>query len=651
MSDEIDDDIEGFDEDPAREPAAEPVSDDYVTLDLSAEPEEADETDEKDLGAYPNPDVAECPVVPLGHYGNKIVFAMPEGEIRHELASKLGQMLRVDVYACVRGAIFLNYWRDKKDKIHRDLAVIWLVRKCREAGYWDTNRATRKLGVWPGEGGVVVLHVGDQVWTFAQDGIVKRSIIEMMRDRSGPLYQIAPPAPRPAKPAKVKVGDWIRDCLRLWNFEPIGRDGLDGGDILAGWLLGALLGGVAPFRGHLIIYGGHGSGKTTLMQFMHALASAVAGELLNSFSDAGFRADISGLARPIFLDEASSSGGGHGPGPVEQAIVVLRRMSTGDGSKRKQGGGDNGGATTQTALGSAMLGAVTPPKLDSQDGSRFIEIRLRPLAAPGPDAPPDMDAHIKGLIVEAKRLAPAIFGRALVGADRYRTDVSAIKAALVRAGEKPRAADLVAMVAAGRRLLLHDKPLDGAGADGELAFWRPLMVQRQAADTITNVGADALGHLMAHETSVHRQDRKMSIGLMVERVAAGERDFVDMLKGYGLRVWDQADERVWESDDGGPQGRPGPWLLVANHHAGLKRVFDGTHWDDWRRALGNLDDLGPDFETWPVKPLRYGATIKTRGLAIPLPPLLDRFAEAGTSDRSRPVPPHRSGHGVDFDED
>jgi hypothetical protein len=653
VSDDIDDDIEAFDDEPAPEPAAAATSD-YVPLKLESD-EEADETDEKDLGAYPNPPLEECPVVPLGHYGNKVVFAMPEGEIRHEAASKVGQMLRTDIFACVPGVIFLNNWRDKKEKLHRELAVIWLVRKCREAGYWDTNRTTRSLGVWPGSGDVVMLHLGDQVWTFGSDGIVKRSIVEMMRERSGPLYKIAPPAPRPAKPARTKVGDWIRECLSLWNFEPIGPDGLDGGDILAGWLMAALLGGVAPFRGHMIVYGSHGAGKTTLVQFIHALASTIAGELLNSFSDAGFRSDISGLARPVFLDETESSAStGHGPGPVEQAIVVLRRMSTGDGSKRKQGGGENGGSTTQTALGSALLGAITPPKLETADASRFFEVRLRPLASPKLDAsgaPIDMDAHLKAMMAEAKRLAPAIFGRAVVGADRYRADVSMIKAALVRTGEKPRSADLVAMVAAGRRLLLHDKPLDAAGADAEILFWKPLLAQRQASEIITNVGADALGHLLAFETSVHRNDRKVSIGLMVERLVAGDRDYVEMLKTYGLQVWDEGHGTIiWEAGDGGPQGRPGPWLIVANNHPQLKRIFAGTRWDDWRRALGFLDDLGADYATWTTKGLRYGTGVKQRGLAIPLTPLLDRLSPS-SSDRSGGVPATRSGHAVDFDED
>lgn len=653
MTDDIDneaDDLEGV------EPTApEPAPTNYEPIKIDAEGKEAGEEEEAALGAFVNPSVDECPVVPLGHYGDRVVFAMPEGEIRHVAASKIGAMLRPDIFASEKGAAFLTYWRDPQQKFHPVLATIWLVRKCREAGYWDSNRTTRSLGVWPGEGRSVVLHLGDQVWSILGKEVVKKTIADMMRVRTGPLYRIAPPAVRPdKKPAKIESGEWFRGALSLWQFEPIGSSALSGADIIAGWIMAALLGGVAPFRGHIVVYGPQGSGKTTLILLVHALASAIAGEVMNSFSEAGFRADISGMARPVFLDETEASANAHGPGPVEQAIVVLRRMSTGDGSRRKQGGGENGGATTQTAIGAAMLGAITPPKLESADGSRIIEIRLRPLPTPGAEdaeATVDVDAQLEKLVADARLLAPAMLSRALVGAPRYRADVAMIKAALRRSGESPRSADLVAMVAAGRRLLLHDKALDDDGADAEVAFWRPLLVQRQASEVLTNVGADALAHLMAHETSIHRQDRKMSVGLMVERFVAGDREFREMLKGYGLLFWEEGEDRAWESDDGGPQGRPGPWLIVANNHPQLKKIFEPTRWVDWRRALSVLDDLGTEYGCWPTKPLRYGASVKQRGLAIPLTPLIERLSPSASDRRSGAVPGNRSSQRPDFNDD
>lgn len=594
---------------------------------------DADNDSGEGLKGFPNPPLTECPVVPLGWYGNKVVFAMPEGEIRHEVASKIGQMMTVDIFASEASRSFLTYWRDKKDKFHRELAVVWFIRQCRAAGYWDDSREVRLLGVWPGEGGAPALHLGDEVWLLAGKKPDKRTIAEMMRVRSGPLYRVQPPAPRPTKPATTADGAWIREQLDHWAWERLDDEGLTGADIVAGWLLPALLGAVAPFRGHLIVYGPPGAGKTTMVGLARDLVSANAGPLLDSFSEAGFRREISGMARAAFLDEAEAASDGHGPGPVEQALGLLRRMSTGEGSVRKQAGGE-GGVTTQTAVGAAMLGAVTPPKLESADATRMVEIRLRPLP-PIPQGGKDPDVLIRDAREKARKLAPALLGRALAQAGRYRADVAAMKAALRRSGESPRAADLVAMLAAGRRLLLVDEPLDEVTADEEVRFWAPLISQRQAHDVVTNVGADAFAHLMAAESSLYRSDRRLSIGAMLERLVKGEREYVEPLKGYGLQIWEDGDPPAWEGASGGPGGRPGPFLIVANKHPALEKIYAATRWRDWRRSLSFLDDLGVDFQTWSTKPLRYGAGVKQRGLAIPLTPLLDSLSGGF---RSRAVP-------------
>lgn len=611
----------------------EPAAYEPLQLDEPKDGGDAEDDSGEGLKGFPNPPLEDCPIVPLGHFGNKVVFAMPEGEIRVEAAGKIGQLLRSDIFACAAGSSFLTYWRDKKDKFHRELATIWFVRKCREAGYWDNNREVRLLGVWPGEARAPVLHLGDEVWVFGGKKVEKRSIADMMRVRSGPLYRVQAPAPRPGKPASSADGAWIREALDLWAFELLDDEGLSGADIVAGWILPALLGAVAPFRGHLIVFGAHGAGKTTMVHFVRALMSALAGPVLDSFSEAGFRGDISGMARPAFLDEAEAQGDGSGPGAVEQALGVLRRMATGEGSVRKQGGGD-GGTTTQTAVGAAMLGAITPPKLESADASRIVEVRMRPLP-PLPPETKDPDAAVKAAQEKALKLAPALLGRALVGAERYRKDVSAVKAALRRSGQTPRQADLLSMLAAGRRLLLFDKPLTEEQADEEVQFWAPLIYQRQAQDVVTNVGSDAFAHLMAAESSLYRSDRRLSIGAMVERLAKGDREYVEVLKGYGLQVWEDNDDPFWEAASGGPRGRPGPFLIVANKHPALDKIFAATRWRDWRRSLSFLDDLGPAFATCSTKALRYGAGLKQRGLAIPLTPLLDNLVGGS---RTGPVP-------------
>ncbi len=593
------------------------------------------------IRAVPSPDLNDCPVVPLGFIGSKLVFAMPEGEIRFELASKIGQQLRTDIFACAKGQDFLTHWRGDDDKFLRDLCAIWFVRQCRQAGYWDDRRVMRSLGVWPGEDGGVVLHRGDEVWFCPPAGkVVVKPIAEAVRERRGPLYRLRASAPKPEKPATAADGAWARAQFDHWRFEPIGDEGLTGGDIVAGWTMAALLGAAAPFRGHVLAYGLAGSGKTTMIKYVQALQSALAGDVLDSFSEAGFRNDLAGMARPALLDEAEATPTPNGPSLIEKAIEVLRRMSTGDGSTRRQGD-IGGGVTTQTAVGAAILGAITPPKLSSADASRFVEVRLLPLSTPAPHGskgppPAATDKVIEAAIAKARELAPQFLGRALRHAARYRADVAELKAAIMRAGETPRTADLISMLAAGRRLLMSDEALTPDAADAEVVFWRPLLEQRQANEVISNPGADALSFLLNSNSGQHSHDRHLTIYEVIEMVVWGEDSIgsvadatigrmESLLTSHGLKVF---------KDDGGAN-----WLIVANDHPGLERIYRATTWRDYRRTLTYLDQLGDDHKTRPTtNSLSFGPAGKKRGLCIPLAPWLGKASPSKRSTRSGGVP-------------
>ncbi len=576
---------------------------------------EAEPDTERMLGAFPNPTVSESPVVPLGFFGGKVVFAMPEGEIRMEMAAKIGGMLRADIYACAKGQAFLVYWRDSADKFQRELASVWFVRKCREAGYWDADRVQRSLGVWPGDAGDVILHRGHEIWRYAPGGdITKLSIADALRNPRGPLYRLAATRDAPEKASPVTKGQWIRKRLDAWRFEAIGADGLTGADVTAGWLMASHMGAVSPFRGHLLINALAGSGKSTLVEFLNACSAALAGDVMDSFSEAGIKNELNGHARPVHLDEAEASSGANGPGVLERVLEIIRRMATGNGGSRKQG--DIGGGTvSQTAIGCVLLAGVNPPKLGSADASRIMEIRLLPLTTPriGLERMAS-DEELHNSIEDAKALAPALLGRALCGAARFKADFDAVKMALIELKQSPRAADLVAMLAAGRRLLLFDDPLDAEGADAEAAFWKPLLVEREAKDTVSNPGADALAHLMAADSGQHMHDRRATLGELLQKHLDLDAEYDGVLKAHGLKVFKGA----WED------GAPGPWLLVANNHPALERIFERTPWRDWRRSLAYIDVLGEDHLTRSCpKAQRFGLGVISRATAIPLTPWLE----------------------------
>ncbi len=579
------------------------------------------------MSTYPDPPIDECPVALLGFYDEFVVFAMPHGNIRAVKADLVARKLRVDILNQPAGRKFLGYWKDAvDDKFRLQQAAEWFVAKARDAGFWDNSRPQRGPGVWPWRGDVV-LHRGCELMIYPADKTkpnIRVSIAEALRDTKGPIYTLKADRPKPEPACPASDGQWVRDQLDAWHFEQIGDEGLTGADVIAGWIGASMLGAVAPFRPHALLYALLGSGKTTLIRFIHALLSAIAGDVLDSFTPAGLQNDLGGNARPVLIDEAEASTNPQGVGPIEAALDLIRKMATGEGSVRKMGT-IGGGSLTQTAVGSVMMAAVNPVKFGPADASRVVEARLLPLTMerqPGSAFRPTGDDKIAAMVTRANEIAPALLGRALTSAHRYLADVEALKLAFRQQGEAPRSADLIASLAAGRRLLVADRPLDDAEAAEEAQLWRGLITNREQNENVSNTGADCLAHLMTWPCGKTAGGRLVTIGEQVERRTQGHVSNEDIkeidatLGAHGLKV-----KPAVPGDD----GQNHPWLLVAHHAPGLDRIFERTAWRDWRRALVNLDALGPEFKTRPGNKQRFGVGLEQRCTAVPLDHWVERF--------------------------
>ncbi len=575
---------------------------------------------------YVDPDVKDCPVIPLGFVGRDIVFALPEGEIRREPSARISAMLATDVYASIAGTAFLTNWKSPDDgKIQLQPAARWLVRKCRDRGIYDGDRPQRGYGVWPTADGPVV-HVGNAVgrWPFKDDGW--RQVSEMLReDVSGPIWLLRPPTPRPKKAASIADVQTLRSTLDRWNFAPLDPGGPSGGlseaDVVFGHLGVVLLGAWPRFRPHINVSGGAGTGKTTLSRLMQAAASANAGELLDSFTDAGIRNSLSGEARGLYLDEAEPSTDGQ-PGPVEKAMEVLRRMSTGEGSAGRKGS-INGGVAATSAVGSAYLASIYPIALGDAMSSRMVEVRLRPLGK----AKGGADEDLEEAIVKARDLSPALLARALREAARFRADVSMLKSALGEGGQAPRAADLIASLAAGRRLLLFDEALTAETARDEVALWAALAKGREESSSAQNPGQACLSKIWAINSGQHSHDRHLSLGELITEELEAPSAREKVLKAWGLKV---------ENGHAGAE-RVGPWLVISNNHPSLSRALAGTSFANWRGVLEHLADLGPTYTPQhPSGPVRFGMH-QSRAMAIPLAPWLERPVVIG-ADRNAVTP-------------
>lgn len=585
------------------------MSDDYDMPDAEPDADAAE--------VWIEPELASCPVIPLGFYDRMVVLALPQGELREEPAYRLGSMLKTDLFVGREGRVFLSVFKNKKNEFQREKAAAWLVEKCRDAGRWDENRPRRGYGVWPSLEGPVV-HAGDAVgrWPFRREDW--RSVADALRDtRDGPIWLLRPPTPRPGKPASVEVGRELRTKLGLWSFAAVGDRGLSEADVVLGWQGSALLGGVPSFRPHLSVSGGAGTGKTTLSRLMQAAGSANAGELLDTFTEAGIRNSLSGEARALYMDEAEPSPDGQGP--VERAMEILRRMSTGEGSAGKKG--DTGGRTVSTtAVGAAYLASIFPVAIGDAMATRMVEVRLRPLGK----AKGGADADLKAAIDWAREVSPALLARAVRDIDRYRSDVSMMKTALGETGRLPRTADLIAALAAGRRLLLEDQALSLDAAREEVALWSALISGREETSATQNPGQACLSRIWAMNSGQHAKDRHLTIGEMIEEEATSPGYHDKVLKTFGLIV-----------ENGHPTAeRPGPWLLISTNHPALAKGLAGSLFANWKGVLEHLGDLGDEYAPQHLgKPKRFGMH-QSRALCVPLTPWLGKPIAVGVDPKA-----------------
>ncbi|MBX9707910.1 MAG: hypothetical protein K2X61_08270 [Caulobacteraceae bacterium] len=563
------------------------------------------------------PDLDECPVIPLGFYDRMVVLALPEGELREEPAYRIGSMMKTDLFVGKRGRIFLSLFKNRKNEFQREKAAAWLVEKCRDAGRWDENRARRGYGVWPSAEGPVV-HAGDAIgrWPFRKGDW--RSVADALREtRDGPIWLLRPPHPRPGKPASVEVGRELKTKLGMWSFAPLGDGGMTEADVVVGWQGCALLGGVPAFRPHLSVSGGAGTGKTTLSRLMQAAGSANAGELLDTFTEAGIRNSLSGEARALYMDEAEPSPDGQGP--VEKAMEILRRMSTGEGSSGRKG--DTGGRTvTTTAVGAAYLASIFPVAIGDAMATRMVEVRLRPLGK----AKGGADDALKAAIDWAREISPDLLARAVRDVGRYRNDVSMMKTALGETGRLPRTADLIAALAAGRRLLLEDQALTLETAREELQLWAALISGREETSAAQNPGQACLSRIWAINSGQHSKDRHLTLGEMIEEEATSPGYHEKVLKTFGLAV-----------ENGHTNAeRPGPWLIISTNHPTLARGLAGTQFANWKGVLEHLADLGEAYAPQHYgRPKRFGMH-QSRAICVPLTPWLGKPIAVGVDPKA-----------------
>ncbi len=500
------------------------------------------------------------------------------------------------------GALIVKNW----DKVGKAI-----MRACFLLGPYDPIISPpRRTGIWADEKGQPLLHLGGRL-VFA-DGRAERAGIVLNVEVEGAterhVYVREPSVRRqPAKAcAPAEIDDLRREIADLWVF----RDGPAAAMLALGWCAVASLGAAVRWRPNLVMLGGTGTGKTSLIRVLQGLLPVHA--YSNDTTKSGLESRVTDRPGPIIVDEAAQ-------GDRSGAAALFDMMlpaSGGEGSRGLRGTPDGRGRSF-SVLGAVCYAAIHPPVLKPEHMGRFTELTLMPAGRDNKDA-------IDAIQAKAHALGAAMLGRVIEGFRRWDGNLRAMRAAMVAAGATAREADQVGALLAGWWLLASDAVATDAEAAALVAeaqgFIGGAVAQRE----------DSAGRrvwVMLSSTSIQRAagNAKVALGDLVRECFEGEAvgDPAGELRRYGLKPEElSADDAVkllrdpWNDDEAKPLGGvPLKVVWFARQHQELRRLFHGTEFagEAWWRAMEQMPHAKRSIGN-----LRMGKAYSGRAFCVPL---------------------------------
>lgn len=302
----------------------------------------------------------------------------------------------------------LNWWEEyfpgSNGGIDKKSAADWIFRTANSRGIYDSSKV-RGRGAWTDKGRSVFHHGA----YLTVDG-VPTSITAI---KSGYVYPMARSLPDPdEKPLTDEEGAWLISVAEMARWSTPGSAALFAGFVMLAPICGAL-----PWRSHIWLTGGAGSGKSTLQaKYAGALLRDTSVYAQGNSTEAGIRQELKADALPVLIDEIESNNEGDKK-RVENIIQLIRQTSTESQAKTLKGTvtghGQNYHIRSMFCL--ASINVNLPGKADIDRLTRLV---LRP-PAPGTEEQwvkletelnkIDSDTSISGrLLARALKLMPVI---------------------------------------------------------------------------------------------------------------------------------------------------------------------------------------------------------------------------------------------------
>lgn len=231
----------------------------------------------------------------------------------------------------------LNWWEanfagsERSGGIDRKAAINFIVRTAEERGIYDPSHI-RGRGAWSDEGRAIYHHGG----YLSVDG-VRKDVAEIESDY---VYERTYSLPEPHDTGLTTAeGDALLRlmCRFRWSMPASAL-------LFGGWIALAPVCGALPWRPHLWITGGAGSGKSTIAKMAHDLLRGTDVFAQGSSTEPGIRQRLKGDARPVLMDESESIEEGDAK-RIQSILSLIRQASTESDAETLKGTADGSGMT------------------------------------------------------------------------------------------------------------------------------------------------------------------------------------------------------------------------------------------------------------------------------------------------------------------
>ena len=529
----------------------------------------------------------DCPVRPLGVNGSTYYFLDAIDQLVEKHADKLGQNGIDDLFKHSRAQRWAdeNFGRRGEDGvvngIDRDLVKRALIAACgdlSEHGVFDPSGRIRGDGGWKDETGRLVMHCGDVVVTYDQNG-------KGHEGRPGIRDQLIYPKGnrqlRPADEAIAGERGAAAELLKLlssWQWKRGSLDAL----LSLGWQTLAPVGGAMRWRPSMWTTGDAGTGKSTLLDLMYSVQGGRAGVIkAASATGAGIWQALKFRSVPVVIDEVEA---GNNNEKKSQLIELMKISSSGDLLRR--GGGDHQ-AVEFNVFSPFHFTSINMLPLAPEEISRMALLELQEFVKGTPR--PRIDP------VRLAQIGQALRRRVIQAWPRWDEHLAPWWEPLGNEFSS-RTADTFGFLLAMAHLALCDEPAHADTVEETIA---PLIPSLREWQTVAGKDFELmLNHLGTWQLEPYDRGRKITVrqlafwassraptsaqapteGPDAERIG----EYINREKaGGGLRANGLAVITSRSADDQGAE-----YLAISFRHSSLSRIFRGTKWQDgvWRQS-------------------------------------------------------------------